>query len=71
MTIETIDDARASIKRAVADDGEYSHNIVSSALRTIDSKFGREAANGLIDEFDLTTTYNINKVATPATGADR
>lgn len=61
MKIETRAQARAEIQEAILSPGPYSHNLISYALRLTASRFGYRAANRLIDEFNLTKLYGIQK----------
>ena len=49
------------IKKAIEQDGPYSHNIVGLALTDTDRRFGVRAANALIDEFMLYDLYGFVK----------
>ena len=59
----TIEDAKRQIVKAIRQNGTFSHNICSLVLRSVADVHGRKAANDLIDEFDLTDLYDIEKVA--------
>lgn len=60
--LNSIEDARFKIERAVNADGEFSHNIISSTLRQVEQTFGKQEADKLIDEYDLTYLFGIKKV---------
>lgn len=53
---------RQQIVKAIEQDGPYSHNIVSSVLRSVSNEFGANVANGLIDEYELDEVFGIQKV---------
>lgn len=63
MSIETIDDARDTIQKAIDIAGPYSNNVVGSALRVVANKFSYDEANALIDEFDIMDIFGIEKVS--------
>lgn len=50
-----------AIKRAIKKEGEFSHNIVSSALRAIANSASFDVSNDLIDRFDLAKKFGISK----------
>lgn len=54
-----IDKAYEKIQAEVDNPREYSHNIVSSILRRIDSRYGRMVANDVVDALDLEEVFNI------------
>jgi hypothetical protein len=54
--------ARKDIQSAIASSGGFRHNWVSSVLRCVDQTCGQDAANALIDEFELTAEFGIRKV---------
>ena len=58
--IETINDAKEKIERAIESNGQFTHNILGLILRKVDGLFGTKVANDLIDEYDL-EDYGINK----------
>jgi len=62
MSEMTMEKARISITKAIVTDGPYSNNIVGSVLRSVAAEFGNETANDLIDEFDITELFDIEKV---------
>lgn len=62
MSDMTMEKARASIEQAIEVDGPYSNNVVGSVLRIVADKFGTDTANDLIDEFDITELFDIEKV---------
>lgn len=51
------------IKKAIRQNGQYSHNICSNSLRWIRRTLGTDQANKLVDKFKLTQRYGINKIA--------
>lgn len=55
--------AKKDIKEAIRRKGKFSHNVVSSVLRAVAAAHGNNAANVLVDEFDLNKIYGIEKVA--------
>lgn len=57
----TIKQARKDIREAIRQRGQYSHNICSCVLRQVDEEHGREKANDLVDQFDLTGLFGIHK----------
>lgn len=58
---EAYDRLVQKLDEAVSSGGGYAHNRVSAILRMIDKEFGADAANDLIEEFDLTTIFGIRK----------
>jgi len=56
------EDAQAHIEDAIKVDGSYSNNIVGATLRTVSEKISTEFANALIDDYDLTNIFGIDKV---------
>jgi len=62
MKYETKEQAIDGIKRAIRQRGQFTHNIVSIILRQVDEKFGRDAANAIVDELKLAKKFGITKV---------
>lgn len=60
--IKILHEARQHIEKAMEQNGPYSHNIVSLALSQVAREISNEEANGLIDEYELTDLYGIEKV---------
>ena len=56
-------EAYEKIEAQIADPGSYSHNIVSSLLRQIDSRYGRTVANDVVEALDLEEVFNISSVS--------
>lgn len=59
-----IDDAKKEIEDAIDQNGNYTHNIISSVLGIVAEDHGHDTANDLIDEFCLEEIYGIQKVTT-------
>lgn len=55
-----VKEARESIQRAIDTEGQFSHNIISSVLRSVASRHGTRTANALVRDFALTALYGIN-----------
>ena len=53
-TLKTFEDFKAEINAIRARGGQYWTNIVGSKLRTADEKLGKDEANRLIRECNLT-----------------
>ena len=49
------------IKEAVIKRGQFSHNVISCALRCIEKEEGTAAANAVIDKYKLSARYGIEK----------
>lgn len=58
----TMDEARATIKRAVDQAGPYSHNLCSIVLSMVHQWHGLAAANALVEEYGLEDLYGIRKI---------
>lgn len=50
------------IVKAIKQNGEFSHNICSLALRGFATKHGYKAANALVKEYKLTKLFGIPQV---------
>lgn len=57
---EVMADAREVIGNEIDGMGNFSLNIIGMRLRSVEKRFGTEAANSLVDEFDL-EDYGFNK----------
>lgn len=55
-----IDAARVSIAKAMLQNGEYTHNIISCVLRSVAATYSDRVANELIEQFNLTQFYGIH-----------
>lgn len=53
-------EARARIEKALNQNGQYTHNMLSIALRTLADKVGCCVANQLISEYELDYLYDIH-----------
>jgi len=56
-----MDHFRTHIDRAIDQNGQYTHNIISINLRQCAAIWGFESANALIDEYCLDDIYGIQK----------
>jgi len=54
-----LEDARHRIESAMTQYGQHAAAAIDLVINEVRSDLGREAANGLIDEFDLELQYNI------------
>ena len=50
---------REVIEKAMKQEGPYTHNIISLALRMIAEELGKDVANGLVREYQLDDMYGI------------
>lgn len=50
---ESVDECRQAVEQALAQNGQFTHNIISITLKICADKFGSDAANSLIDECEL------------------
>jgi len=57
-----IERARDRIEQAIKQNGPYSHKVVGLALSALARECGFEAANNLVEEYDLDDLYGIQKV---------
>ena len=55
----TIEEARQRIESAMTQYGQHAAVAIELVVNEVRSDLGREAANELIDEFDLELQYNI------------
>ena len=55
----TLDAARQRIESAIAQYGQHVAMAIELVIDEVRSDMGRDAANELIDEFDLELMYNI------------
>jgi hypothetical protein len=55
----TIEEARQRIESAMTQYGQHAAVAIELVVSEVRSDLGREAANDLIDEFDLELQYNI------------
>ncbi len=53
MSNDKLKQAKDRIEKALAANGPYSHNIISMALGDVFNNLGQQAANDLIDEYEL------------------
>ena len=58
--------ARQRIDKAINQDGAFSHNMIGLALAILSREDGQEAADKLVDEYNLTELYEIQKVGKKA-----
>jgi len=56
-----LDSARRKIQKQIETMGGYSHNIVGLVLMNVADEFGKDEANKLIDEMNITAIFGINK----------
>lgn len=54
-----LEDARQRIESAMEQYGQHAAVAIELVINEVRSDLGREAANDLIDEFDLELQYNI------------
>jgi hypothetical protein len=54
-----LEDARQRIESAMTQYGQHAAMAIELVINEVRSDLGREAANELIDEFDLELQYNI------------
>ena len=54
-----LEDARQRIESAMTQYGQHAAVAIELVINEVRSDLGREAANELIDEFDLELQYNI------------
>jgi hypothetical protein len=54
-----LEDARQRIESAMTQYGQHAAAAIDLVINEVRSDLGREAANELIDEFDLELQYNI------------
>lgn len=54
-----LEDARQRIESAITQYGQHAAAAIDLVINEVRSDLGREAANELIDEFDLELQYNI------------
>ena len=57
----TIEEAKVKIENAMSKGGAFTHNVISLVLRNVANTHGCDAANSLIDEFDIEHLYGITK----------
>ncbi len=55
----TMEEARKRIESAITQYGQHAAVAIDLVINEVRSGHGREAANELIDEFDLELLYNI------------
>jgi hypothetical protein len=53
--------AEAAIVKAMKQNGPFSHNLVGMALSSLAREHGEAEADKLVDKFDLTVLYGIEK----------
>lgn len=58
---KALESARTRITQAINKKGQYSHNICSLVLQQVHQEIGIKYANQLIDEFNLTKLFSIQK----------
>lgn len=59
---ESLQKARARIRKAISDGGEYSQNVIGLTLTIVAQEMGsNEVADKLIDEYKLTKLFGIRK----------
>ncbi len=58
-----IDEAYAEIQVEIDNPRQYSHNIVSSILRMMDTQYGKARTNQLVVDLDLPGEFSINPVS--------
>ena len=57
-----LEKARAMIGDAIASTGPFTHNMIGIILQKVATDHGNQAANDLIEEYDLTELYGIYPV---------
>ncbi len=60
--VVTIDEARQRIESAIAQFGQQAGMAIDLVIKEVRGDQGKEAANELIEEFDLELRYNIAPV---------
>jgi hypothetical protein len=58
----TIEQAGERIQEQIDTNGDMSHNIVSAILRQVNEEHGRDEANALVINMDLTDIFDIHPV---------
>lgn len=58
---KALESARTRIAQAIKQQGQFSHNVCSLVLQQVHQEIGGQYANQLIDEFNLTKLYSIQK----------
>ena len=64
----TIEEARQRIESAIAQFGSHAGMAIDLVINEVKGDQGREAANALIDEFDLELEYNIAPIEGTGSG---
>lgn len=58
---ELIERVHATIEETMDNGGQYAHNKISAALRTVAAKCGNEEANKIVRWFELDIAYGIQE----------
>ncbi len=58
---KTIDQVYEEIRAEIDDPKQYSHNIISWALRAVSVEHGKDVANKMVEDLDLTDLFGIPK----------
>lgn len=64
----TLDEARHRIEQAIAQYGPHAAMAIDLVVKEVRGDLGREAANALIEEFDLELEYNIPPIEFTGSG---
>jgi len=64
----TIEEARQRIESAITQYGAHAGMAIDLVINEVKGDQGREAANALIDEFDLELEYNIAPIEAMGSG---
>ncbi len=64
----TLDEARQRIEQAIAQYGAHAAMAIDLVIKEVRGDLGKEAANALIDEFDLELEYNIPPIEFTGSG---
>ncbi|WP_447977506.1 hypothetical protein [Candidatus Nitrospira bockiana] len=64
----TLDEARRRIESAIAQFGPHAGMAIDLIVKEVRGDHGKEAANDLIDEFDLELCYNIPPIESVGSG---
>lgn len=64
----TLDEARQRIQSAIDQYGAHAGMAIDLVIKEVRDDHGREAANDLIDEYDLELCYNITPIESVGSG---
>ena len=56
-----IDEKYEEVRAHIDAPGPYSHNIISYTLREVAAELGKDVANKMVDDLDLTDLFGIGK----------